>query len=176
MFLAQRTKEEGQVMTRAMAISIGGSSVLPWVSHAILQRFDLGILEGLLGASAGLFIPFFLVGPIYLLTVALLRIALALRLIVLPLPLELPRTRESEQVIPDVRKRQLAMYIGNNPGVEEGKLVELMIKYMRFSYGEIRRYLVELEAQGRIRKQDGKFFLVNDVNRCADDLGRSFIV
>lgn len=82
--LALRTEETGQVMTRAMAISVGASSFMPLFATAILQFLNLGFLSGLLGTAAGVFLAFSLMLPIYLISVCLLRLGLAFKLIVKP--------------------------------------------------------------------------------------------
>jgi hypothetical protein len=82
--LARRTEEREQVMTRAMAISVGVSSFMPLVVTSLFRFLDLGFLSGLLGAMAGVLLTFLLIGPIYIITVCILRLVLAIRIIAKP--------------------------------------------------------------------------------------------
>lgn len=101
--LAVRNREEGQVMTRAMAITIGVSAFMPLLGFTFLQTMDLGIFSSMFGTMAGFFLTFLLIGPLYLLSVIFLRLALALKIIALPSETEAQVAEEKGRKILSMR-------------------------------------------------------------------------
>jgi hypothetical protein len=76
--LAFREGEEKQVFSKAIAASIAGSTILPFVLVWGLQ------LPGLLGGLLGSFLVFVLISPLYLIAVIVLRLDLAIKIFVDP--------------------------------------------------------------------------------------------
>lgn len=76
--LALKEGEEKQVFSQAIAVSVGASTVLPFLFVLVLR------LPGLLGGIVGSALVFALISPIYLLAVTLLRLRLAIKTFISP--------------------------------------------------------------------------------------------
>ena len=78
LLVARKQPEKGQVMTRAMAITIAVSSFFPLLSLAIpIPYIGIGV-----GAALGVLLIFLLVAPFYVVTVSIIRIYGAVKTLV----------------------------------------------------------------------------------------------
>ena len=77
--VARRQPEKGQLMTRAMAIAIGGSAFLP-----LLAWLGFSSPFGIVGSVVGILLVFVLVMPIYAFSLNILRVIGAMRNLIKP--------------------------------------------------------------------------------------------